>query len=92
MKLTKKQINALKRELKKAEIAETRMAMARQGIASLVKDFTGIEGNCDYLAGDGFGFTPRSNNDTHIPVDDLIRYAENGTDITEEFILDNLSI
>ena len=92
MILTKKQIRELKKELKKAELAERKLSMATQGISMLISDFTGIEGECDLLAGDGFGFTPHSNNDTHISVDDLIRHAENGQDITEEFILRNLFI
>lgn len=92
MILTKKQINALKREHKKVEIAERKLSMARQGLSMLIQDFTAIEGECDFLQGDGFGFTPHSNNDTHIPIDDLIKHAENGIDITEDFILHNLSI
>ena len=92
MKLTKKQINALKKEHKKAEIAERKLSMATQGLSMLIQEFTAIEGECDLLQGDGFGFTPHSNNDTHIPIDDLIKHAENGVDITEDFILKNLSI
>lgn len=92
MILTKKQINELKKELKKAHDAERKLSSARQGIAMLISDFTGIIGECDFLMGDGFGFTPESNNDTHIPIDALIKHAENGQDITEEFILKNLSI
>lgn len=92
MILTKKQIRELKKELKKAELAERKLSMATQRISMLISDFTGIEGECDLLMGDGFGFTPHSNNDTHIPVDALIKQAENGQDITEEFILRNLSI
>lgn len=92
MILTKKQIKELKKELKKANDAEMKLSSARQGIAMLIYDFTGIIGDCDFLMGDGFGFTPESNNDTHIPIETLIEYAENGQDITEEFILKNLSI
>ncbi len=92
MILTKKQINALKKENKKAEIAERKLSMATQGLSMLILEFTGIEGECDLLKGDGFGFTPQSNNDTHIPIDHLIKHAENGIDITEDFILSNLSI
>jgi hypothetical protein len=92
MILNKKQIAELKREHLKAEKAERKLSFARQGIAMLIQDFTGIEGECDLLQGDGFGFTPNSNNDTHIPIDDLIKHAETGQDITEEFILRNLSI
>jgi hypothetical protein len=92
MILTKKQINALKKEHRKAERAASELSMATQGLSMLIQDFTDIEGECDLLQGDGFGFTPHSNNDTHIPIDDLIKHAENGVDITEEFILSNLSI
>jgi hypothetical protein len=92
MILTKKQISELKKANKKAEALENKLSIAKQTIASLIEDFTGVEGECDFLQGDGFGFTPMSNNDTHIPIDHLIEHAENGQDITEDFILRNLSI
>jgi len=92
MILTNKQIRELKKVNKDAELLETKLAGIQGKIASLIEDFTGIEGKCDLLMGDGFGFTPASNNDTHIPIDHLIKHAENGQDITEDFILQNLSI
>ena len=92
MKLTKKQIRELKNAHKKAKKIESELAGITSKIADLIKDFTGVEGACDHLHNDGFGFTPVSDNDTHIPIDELIEYAENGIDITEEFILDNLTI
>jgi len=36
--------------------------------------------------------TPESNNDTHISIDDLIKLAESGVEITEELILENISL
>ena len=60
-------------------------------IAKIIQETTGVIGNVDLLAGDGFGFTPESNNDTHVGVDDIIKWAENGEEITEELILDRLS-
>jgi hypothetical protein len=92
MKLTKKQINALKKKHKKAQIAQYEFSMATQSLGALIEEFTKIQGQCDWLTGDGFGFTPSSDDDTHIPIDDLIKYAEDGVEITEEFILENLSI
>lgn len=92
MILTKQQIKALKKEHAKAEKAANLMASAEQGMACLIEEFTGIVGFCDHLQGDGFGFTPESNNDTHIPIDHLLKHAENGIDITEEFINKNRSI
>lgn len=92
MILSKKQIQQLKIANKKAEGLESKLSIAKQTIASLIEDFTGVEGECDFLQGDGFGFTPMSNNDTHIPIDHLIEHAEKGQDITEDFILRNLSI
>ena len=92
MILTKKQITELKKANKKAESLESKLSIAKQTIASLIEDFTGVEGECDFLQGDGFGFTPMSNNDAHIPIDHLIEHAEKGQDITEDFILRNLSI
>lgn len=92
MILTKKQIGILKKELKKAELAESKLSMATKGLSMLIQNFTNVEGKCDFLPGDGFGFTPISNNHTHIPIDFLIKHAESGQDITEDFILRNLSI
>lgn len=92
MILKKKQITELKKANKKAESLQSKLSITKQKIASLIEDFTGVEGECDFLQGDGFGFAPMSNNDTHIPIDHLIEQAEKGQDITEDFILRNLSI
>jgi hypothetical protein len=92
MKLTKEQIKAIDNAHKKALKANIAMEIATQSLSAIITETLGIEGNCDYLTGDGFGFTPISNDDTHIPIDDLIQFAKNGDDITEEFILDNLSL
>lgn len=92
MILSKKQICELKKGLKKAKLAEIKLSMATQSISMLISKFTGIEGECDLLTGDGFGFMPRSGDYVHIPVVDLIKHAEKGQDITEDFVLQNLSI
>lgn len=92
MKLNKKQIASLKKAHLRAEKAANEFSIATQAIAEIITDLTGINGNCDHLSGDGFGFTPSSNDDTQIPINELIEHAENGIDITEEFILGNLSI
>lgn len=85
------EINKLKIALKKANKLENELANQVGKIASIINDATGIVGSVDFLAGDGFGFTPESNNDTHVGIDEIIKWAENGEKITEELILDRLS-
>lgn len=92
MILTKKEIQELRKSAKKAEILQQKAQQAAKELSLLITKFTGISGSVDYLQGDGFGFTPFCNDDTHIPLDILINLAVEGEDITEELILDNLSI
>ena len=90
MKPTKRQIHKLKTALRKAEKAEELLHTATSQLCELIIESTGLEGNVDHLTGDGFGFTPASNDRTHIAVDELIKLAESGLDITEEEIPDRL--
>jgi len=90
MILTKKNITKLKNALDKATKSEIQSNLAAENIATIIKDITGIDGFIDHFPDDGFGFTPLSNNDTHVSIEFLIEKAKCGTDITEEFILDNL--
>ncbi len=92
MKLKKRQIQRIRTALKRANKANSKMMSATEDLASVIIEETAVNGNVDHLMGDGFGFTPESNNDTHIPIDLLIEIAENGEDITEEVILKNLTI
>lgn len=92
MKLTKKQIHKLRAANGRAVRAENKMDSATANLASVIIEITNGDGNVDFMAGDGFGFTPISNNDTHISIDDLIKLAENGIDITEDEILKHLSL
>lgn len=92
MKLTKIQVQKIKKALKRAELAENRLAGAIGSLASVIIEATGVDGNVDHLQGDGFGFTPLSNDDTHIIIEHLIKMAEDGKEITEAVILDNLTI
>ena len=89
--MTKAQIKKLKSALKKAKQLKVSFSLQEKELAELITDFTGVEGNVDYLQGDGFGFTPLSNDDTHVGVDEIIKWAENGEIITEELILDRLT-
>lgn len=89
--MKKSEINKLKNALKKANKLEKELANQMITIASIINDATGVFGHVDYLAGDGFGFTPQSNSDTHVGVDEIIKWAENGEKITEELIIDRLS-
>ena len=72
--------------MSRAEKLEIQSQNAAGHIASLIEDFTGVVGYVDHLQGDGFGFTPKTNNDTHIPLSELIGIAKKGVDITEEEI------
>ena len=92
MKLTKRQIQKIKTAHKQAVKAENMLAGATGHLASVIIDATGVNGNVDHLMGDGFGFTPESNDDTHIAIDRILELAENGEEITEAVILDNLTI
>ncbi|MCU7559117.1 hypothetical protein N4T42_02215 [Riemerella anatipestifer] len=92
MILTKEQIKKLKKANSKAMKAENALSSALQGVAMLIEDFTEIEGECSFLAGDGVGFNPNSERNTHIPIDSLIKEAEKGVDINRDYILENLSI
>lgn len=92
MKLSMQQINRIEKALKKANKLERQSQLAAQNIASIILEFTGVDGFVDYLQSDGFGFTTSSNNYTHIGIRKLIEDAKNGIDITEEYILDNLDL
>lgn len=81
MILTKEQIKKLEKSLKKAQKYEIKAQNEARNIASLIEEFTGVVGYVDYLAGDGFGFTPESNDDTHVGIDDIIKLAKQGIDI-----------
>ncbi|MDY3528883.1 hypothetical protein PG593_03695 [Riemerella anatipestifer] len=92
MILTKEQIKELKKANSKAMKAENALSLALQEIGMLIEDFTEIEGHCSFLTGDGVGFNPNSEKNTHIPIDTLIKEAEKGTDITLDYVMKNLSI
>jgi len=89
--MKKNQILKLKQALKKAQKFENQAQMAAQTLAALIEEFTGVIGSVDHLQGDGFGFTPELNNDTHVGIDEIIKWALNGEEITEQLILDRLS-
>ncbi|MDY3521327.1 hypothetical protein PG614_02440 [Riemerella anatipestifer] len=92
MMLNKKQIKELKKANSKAMKAENALSSALQEIGMLIEDFTEIEGHCSFLTGDGVGFNPNSERNTHIPIDTLIEDAEKGVDINRDYVLENLSI
>lgn len=86
MILSKKDIKRLELAHEKAINFECKSQLAAQDIASLIEDLTGVVGFVDHLQGDGFGFTPETNNDTHIPISELITIAKEGIDITHDEI------
>ena len=91
MILTKEQIKLIEKLHKKAKKAELKARSAEGELCNAIVEATGINGVVDHLAGDGHGFTPESNMDTHIGIDLLLKSAKEGIDIDEDFITDNLS-
>lgn len=91
MKLTKRQIARIKAQHNKTSKAMAKALGDAEVLATIISEYTGVEGEIDFLAGDGFGFTPNSSNDTHVSIDFIIKEALSGKDITEKLILDNLS-
>jgi hypothetical protein len=92
MILTERQIKKIKDAWIKAERAEHKAHAAAEKLRKAIVKATGVDGQVDYMAGDGHGFTPAINDDTHIYIGDLIKMAEDGEDITEELILDSLAL
>lgn len=92
MILTKNQIKKLENALKKADKLQIQAQNAAGHLSSLIEEFTGIDNRVDHLQGDGHGVTPISNDDTHVPISDLIKSAKSGIDINESYMLCNLSI
>ena len=90
MKLTQRQIAKIKKAHEKAHVAEMAARTAQAHLCALITEFTGVEGIVDHFQDDGFGFTPINNDDCHIGIPELIKFAEDGIDITEDFINDNL--
>jgi len=91
MILTKNQIEKLVKLNSRAMNLSLRARNAADDVAAYVSLITKIEGFVDDLQADGLGFTPISNNDTHVSIEFIINHAKKGEDITEELILDNLS-
>ncbi len=91
MLLSKREVQKIKRAYKQAVAAEGRFVVALGNLSSIITEATCVAGHVDHLKGDGFGFTPESSNHDHIPIDLLIKLAENG-EINEAIILQNLSI
>ena len=92
MILTKKQIKELEKALRKADLLQIQAQNAAGNLSALIEEYTDVECIVDYLQGDGHGVTPISDNDTHVPISDLIKAAKLGEDINEEYMLSNLSI
>lgn len=89
--MKQKDILKLKRALLKAEKLETQFSGMMGTMARIIEEATGVVGSVDHLSGDGFGFTPESNNDTHVGIDEIIKWASEGIEITEELIDKNRS-
>lgn len=92
MILSKEQIYRISKLHRKAVVAELKARTAEQELCSAIVDVTEVDGRVDYLPGDGYGFTPESNLDTHIAIDILIELAKKGEDITENLIYEYLAL
>jgi hypothetical protein len=92
MVIPTKDIEKIEVALRKANKAELKFQSAAIELADIIQSIIQVEGHVDHLQGDGFGFTPKIDNDIHIHISDLIKAAKDGEDINEEYILDNLSI
>lgn len=90
--MKKSDLTALKRALEKAENVEIAAQIAAQELCQRIVEITGVTGFVDHLQGDGFGFTPESNNDTHVPVEFIIDKLAADGECPEEWMLKNLSI
>lgn len=90
--MKKSELTALKRALEKAQNLENAAQIAAQDLCQRIVEVTGVTGFVDHLQGDGFGFTPESNDDTHVPVDFIIDKLAADGECTEEWMLRNLSI
>lgn len=92
MKLTRRQIAKIKTAWIKASIAEQKAQELATKLGEIISQYTGVTGSVDHLQGDGHGFTLSVDDDVHIYIGDLIQLAEQGEDITEDLILNNLTL
>ena len=83
---TKRQIAKLKHIESKIQSLQGQLSITLQGAALLVEEITGISGECDWLPGDGIGFTCSDGNvPVFMPFGDLIKLIEIG-EITKDEI------
>lgn len=92
MILTKAQILEIEKAYNKANKLQLQANAACVNLSEVIERVTGVACSVDYLPGDGFGVTPVSDDDTHVPVYKLLEDAKDGIEIDEEYMLDNLSI
>ena len=82
---TKAEVLKLRKIESKIESLHSKLSTALQSAALLVESITGITGECDWLPGDGIGFTCSDENvPTFVPFSNLIRMIENGEEVTRE--------
>ena len=91
MILTKRQINSIKNQYKKAQAAEAKYHSAIGSLTKVIVSAIEIDGDTDHLTGDGLGFAPGFGDD-HIGIGVLISLAEEGKDITLESIEEYLAL
>ena len=90
---TKKQILKLRKIESKIESLQSKLSTALQAAALIVEDVTGISGECDWLPGDGVGFTCSDETvPTFVPFSDLIEMIESGCEITKDDLISLASL
>ena len=90
---TKKQILKLRKIESKIVSLQSKLSTALQSAAMLIEDVTGVDGECDWLSGDGIGFTCSDETvPTFVPFSDLIEMIESGCEITKDELISLASL
>lgn len=90
MSITGRQVKEMRLALDRAVRARLHSENTIQLLQEKIEEVINIKGFVDFT-GDGFGFTPETNDLNHVPIPLLIEMADSGEEITEEVLLDNLS-
>lgn len=85
---SKKELLRLKKIEAKIEGLHCKFSNALQEAALAVEEITGVAGECDWLPGDGIGFTCSDENvPTFVPFSDLVKMIEDGAEVTKDELI-----
>lgn len=87
--MTQSDVNKLYRSLSKAKRLQREADKAKQELNQLLLELTGVHGEVPTSMHDDIYFKP-SASDKVIPVLSIIESAEEGSEITEDFLIDSL--